>query len=187
MTATFLKPLAVFGSFCLFLMNIAFAGEVHLTIDQAHTFSLKKPVGSMVVGNPSIADVTVRSNTELLMFGKMPGLTNIYFFDREGGLIDNVKVVVQNPRSNTVTLQSGSQRYTFVCTDVCEQSFTIGDGANNTRLQPTPIAQQATQKFQLATQAAGGSAAALSTNSLSSDGDVTQGQGQVQGNTEPEG
>jgi Flp pilus assembly secretin CpaC len=148
------------------------AGEIWLTMDQARIFAADKAVGSVVVGNPAIADVTVRSNRELVLFGKMPGLTNITLFDQAGRELSNLHVRVQNPRTNMVTLQNGPVRYTYSCTTVCEQTYTVGDGSNETRIQAQSIAQQAGGKLQLATQSTNGSAATTAARALFGDPDA---------------
>ncbi|WP_031554302.1 pilus assembly protein N-terminal domain-containing protein [Parvularcula oceani] len=115
---------AVIGLFA----SAAQAGEVWITMDESHAYALKKPVGSIVVANPAIADVQVLSATELLMFGNMPGFTNVTFFDREGRRLDEVRVRVGVSTRGQLTLQSGGTRYTFSCANRCEQTPTYGDG-----------------------------------------------------------
>ncbi|MBB4657743.1 pilus assembly protein N-terminal domain-containing protein [Parvularcula dongshanensis] len=109
--------------------SVADAGEVWLSLDTNRTFTLPVPVGKIVIANPAVADVQVLSSTELLMFGKMPGDTAISFYDRAGKRLDDVTVRVGNSRKGRLTLQNGPQRYTFSCTDRCEQTPVYGDGA----------------------------------------------------------
>lgn len=102
-------------------------GEMWLTIDQVRAYDLRQPVASIVVGNPAIADVTVQSNSKVLMYGKAPGLTNIYFFDKDGNRLDNINVRVQSQTDNMMVVYRGTARASYTCTRNCEQTPVIGD------------------------------------------------------------
>lgn len=104
------------------------AGEVWLTMDTSKSYTLDKPVSKIIITNPAIADVQVLSATELMMFGRMSGQTNIVFIGQDGKRLDDIRVRVGNDRAGLVTLQNGGTRYTFSCTDRCEQTPTYGDG-----------------------------------------------------------
>ncbi|MCI5046580.1 MAG: pilus assembly protein N-terminal domain-containing protein [Aquisalinus sp.] len=105
----------------------AMAGELWLTIDQVRNYEIETPVSSIVVGNPAIADVTVQSNNKILLYGKTPGLTNIYFFDQNGDRIDNLNIRVQSPSGNMLVLNRGVERATYTCTQKCELTAAVGD------------------------------------------------------------
>ena len=107
----------------------ASASEVWVTMDQVHPHKLDVPAQNIVVGNPSIADVTVQDGQNILLFGNAPGLTNIYFFDENGETIDNMIVRVRSASSKLVTVHKGSIRSTYSCTGVCEQTAIVGDDA----------------------------------------------------------
>lgn len=106
----------------------ASAGQVWLTLDQVRPYELERPAGEIVVGNPGIADITVQDKTRLLLFGKAPGVTNLYIFDEEGKAIDNLIVRVNASSAGMLTLNRGSERTTYACTDNCNATQTVGDG-----------------------------------------------------------
>ncbi|MCB2097449.1 MAG: pilus assembly protein N-terminal domain-containing protein [Parvularculaceae bacterium] len=135
---------------CLFA-TAASAEQVWVSMDQVKPYTFKQEVDQIVIGNPGIADITVRDKSRVLLFGKSPGLTNMFLFDADGNEIENLIVRVRATNSDLLTLQRGGQRYTYNCTSVCEQTLIIGDsqeafGAVSTQVQ---------QKYQ---QAAGASA-----------------------------
>lgn len=134
------------------LSTAAHAEQVWLTMDQVTPYSFKQEVDQIVIGNPGIADVTVRDKSRVLMFGKAPGLTNMYLFDADGNEIDNLIVRVRATNSDMLTLQRGGQRYTYNCMTNCEQTITVGDNPDTFG----SISGQVAQKYQ---QAAGGGAA----------------------------
>lgn len=109
------------------LVSPAIAGEVWVTMDQVTPYELEVPAGEIVVGNPGIADVTATDKSRLLLFGKSPGVTNLFIFDDEGNKLDNLIVSVRAIGNQMMTVQKGGARTTLTCTNVCEQTVTIGD------------------------------------------------------------
>ncbi len=108
----------------------ASAGQIWLTMDQVRPYKLETSVNKIVVGNPSIADVTVQDNNNLLLFGKGPGLTNIYMFDENSETIENLIVRVRSPSTDMLTVHRGAARTTYNCTTNCEATVTVGDDTN---------------------------------------------------------
>lgn len=103
------------------------AEEVWLTIDQVRPYEIERPAGQIVVGNPAIADLTVQDKTRVLLYGKAPGLTNMYIFDDEGQVIDNLIVRVRSSNSEMLTMYRGPSRSTYHCAGACEATVTVGD------------------------------------------------------------
>jgi len=128
------------------------AGQVWLTMDQVRPYKLETPAQNIVVGNPAIADVTVQDNQNLLLFGKSPGLTNIYIFDEAGETIENMIVRVRSQNSDMLTFYRGAARTTYNCTSNCEVTITVGDAAQVFEDTST----QVEKKFDQAKSAAGG-------------------------------
>ncbi len=106
------------------------AGQVWLTMDQVHPYKLETPAVDIAVGNPAVADVTVQDNQNLLLFGKSPGLTNIYVFDEAGEVIENIVIRVRSQNSDMLTLHKGVLRVTYNCTTSCEPAMTVGDATD---------------------------------------------------------
>lgn len=109
------------------MIQAAAAEQLWLTMDQVRPFQLDAPAQSIVVGNPAIADVTIQDNTNLLLFGKAPGLTNIYIFDEAGEPVKNLMIRVRTPSSDMLTVHRGAARTTYNCTTNCEATVTVGD------------------------------------------------------------
>lgn len=143
--------LFVFSLTAALFATTASADQVWVTMDQVKPYTFKQEVAQIVVGNPGIADVTVRDKTRVLLFGKAPGLTNLFLFDADGNEMENLIVRVRATNSDLLTLQRGGQRFTYNCTSTCEQTMTVGDsqeafGALQTQVQ---------QKFQQAARSGG--------------------------------
>ena len=127
----------------------ASAGQVWLTMDQVRPYELQKPAGQIVVGNPAIADVTVQDKERVFLFGKAPGMTNIYIFDDEGQFVDNLLIRVRATTQDMLVMHRGSARMTYNCTTNCEPTMTVGDETQTF----TEMNQQVMTKTQQALQA----------------------------------
>ncbi|MGV6800365.1 MAG: pilus assembly protein N-terminal domain-containing protein [bacterium] len=145
-----IKKLLALLTATIVMTGSAMAGELWLTIDQVRVYEMPAPVGSIIIGNPSIADVKVRSNEQILLYGKAPGLTNIYFFDQEGTKMDNVFVRVQSDTKNMLVVHKGAARTTYSCTRNCEVTPTIGDSLESFG----NVSSQAQQKQEAVIQSA---------------------------------
>jgi len=134
-------------------VSSAQASQIWLTMDQVRPYTLEKPAQSIVVGNPGIADVTVRDNNHLLLFGKAPGLTNIYIFDEAGEVVENLVIRVRSPSSDMLVVHRGIARTTYNCTVNCEATITVGDDKTTFK----DVAEQVGEKFSQAQSSAGDS------------------------------
>lgn len=110
----------------------AFAGpsDVNLGLDEVHTLTFKKPVATVYVGNPAIADITMIDARHAFVQGKGYGRTNIVALNS-----DNVQVytsginVTGADGAGTVILNRGAQRITLSCAGQrCEPTPMPGDG-----------------------------------------------------------
>lgn len=134
------------------MISAANAEQIWLTMDYVRPFKLETPVQNIVIGNPAIADVTVQDSENLLLFGKAPGVTNIFLIDENGDTIDNMIVRVRTNSSDMLTFYRGVGRTTFNCTTNCEATITVGDDTNVFGV----VSGQVNQKFGQAAAASGG-------------------------------
>ena len=81
--------------------------DVEVIIDQATLVRLDRPAAEIVVGNPSIADVSVQSGKVLVVTGKSFGETNLIVMDADGKVVVNRRLIVQEPRTGFVTMYQG--------------------------------------------------------------------------------
>lgn len=130
----------------------ASAEQIWLTMDQVTPYRLAAGAGEVVVGNPAIADVTVLDRERIMLFGKAPGLTNIFIFDENGEPMQDLVIRVRTIGTEMLTVQRGVDRVTYNCTSVCDQTVTVGDGVQTFGV----VSQQVQQKLQQASRAGGG-------------------------------
>jgi Flp pilus assembly secretin CpaC len=115
------------GFIAFLIASPALAGEIEVPIDNSRAVQLARPAATILVGNPSIADVTVVDGTHLFVLGRSFGGTNIIALDGGGETIARMDVVVIKDGSRAVTLFRGAGRTTYSCTENCQKTLTIGD------------------------------------------------------------
>jgi hypothetical protein len=103
--------------------------DVLVFVDQATLVRLERPAAEIVVGNPSIADVSVQSGKMLVVTGKSFGETNLIVMDADGKVFVSRRLIVQEPRTGFVTLYLGGGRMTLHCAPYCTPPLVIGDGS----------------------------------------------------------
>jgi hypothetical protein len=104
--------------------------NIVVLIDQASIVRLERTAAEIVVGNPSIADVSVQSGKVLIVTGKSFGETNLIVIDADGKVIVNRQLIVQEPRTGFVTMYRGPARQTLHCAPYCTPQLAIGDTAD---------------------------------------------------------
>ncbi|SCZ34514.1 pilus assembly protein N-terminal domain-containing protein [Afifella marina] len=118
------------------------ADTIALTIDFAKVMKLDKPVSTIVIGNPGIADATVEDEQTLVLTGKAAGTTNLIALDQDGHEVANATLqVVSNDRQLT-TIFYGSNRQTLSCSPICEKVISVGDAATNFEQASSQIQQR---------------------------------------------
>ena len=80
-----------------FSSSIAVAqSALTIDLDGARRIVLKAPAKDVVIGNPSVADVTLVSPTDLIIIGHTPGRTRLLVLDSDQvPLVDQIVIVTQ--------------------------------------------------------------------------------------------
>lgn len=107
----------------------ALAAGVQVPMDEVRTVTFGKPVTTVYVGNPSIADINMIDSRHAFVLGKSFGSTNIIALDSTGRAVSNISVSVSRGHSGaTVTLTKGSTQTTLACAGQrCESAPLPGD------------------------------------------------------------
>ncbi|MEO0791742.1 MAG: pilus assembly protein N-terminal domain-containing protein [Pseudomonadota bacterium] len=103
------------------------AADLIVKYDQSQLVRLPRKVSEVIIGNPSIADVTVKSGDLLVVTGKSFGITNIIALDAQRNVIQDQRVLVQRDEVTTVNLVRGTERRSFNCSPQCNPTVTVGD------------------------------------------------------------
>jgi Flp pilus assembly secretin CpaC len=97
--------------------------------DQSQLLRMPRAVSEIIIGNASIADVTVQSSNMLVITGKTFGITNIIALDADKNVIQDQRIVVERDERGVVNLSRAGQRQSFSCNPMCAPTITIGDEA----------------------------------------------------------
>ena len=106
------------------------AADLIVRYDQSQLLRLPRPATEIIIGNPSIADVSLQGGNLLVVTGKTFGITNVIALDGERNVIQDQRVVVERDERRVVNLHKGGTRFTYSCTPSCETNLTIGDDSN---------------------------------------------------------
>jgi len=114
-------------------VGTAQSASLNVGIDQAQRVQLRGPAGSVIVGNPAIADVTVVDSNTLYITGKGYGVTEIVAVDQIGRTVFQSQVIVSDGAgSGRVRIWRGGQATEMACGSSCSPSMRTSDAA------PTP-------------------------------------------------
>ena len=103
------------------------ASAVVVHIDQNAVVNLSEPAGNIVVGNASIADVSLINPQRLAILGRSYGLTNIIVTNRMGRTIFQQEVNGAPASSGRVSLYRGALVSNYACSPRCERTPMPGE------------------------------------------------------------
>lgn len=103
------------------------AADLVVRYDQSQLIRLPRPATDVIIGNPSIADVTIQGGNLLVVTGKTFGITNIIALDAQRNVIQDQRIVVERDEQRMVVLYRGAVRESYSCTPSCSPTITIGD------------------------------------------------------------
>lgn len=133
------------------LASGAHAGtNVALPIDYAKVVSVAGTPSSIIVGNPTFADVSVQDG-KLVLFGKAAGSTNIIVLDTDGNQLANFDVTVTSGGDNNLTIYKMGERASAVCAPNCEYTPKVGDNSEFFKSINDAISNRSGQATQAAT------------------------------------
>jgi hypothetical protein len=102
------------------------AETLTVVLDQAQIMQLPDRVGTIIIGNPLIADVTLQAGGIMVVTGKGYGATNLIVLDRAGATVMTKTIQVVGPR-DAVVVYRGIDRESYSCAPKCERRITLGD------------------------------------------------------------
>lgn len=102
------------------------AESLTIQTDKTQLVSVSAEPGTVVVGNPSIADVTVNGK-QIFVHGRAFGDTNLIILDAAGNQIANFDITVAHNPTNAVALYRAGVRTSYTCAPLCEVTMQPGD------------------------------------------------------------
>jgi Flp pilus assembly secretin CpaC len=123
---------------CFPFMSAHAGGQVlTVEVDESQILQLPKTPGAIVVGNPSIADVSIQGQ-KIFVHGRGFGQTNLTILDLEGNQMANFSLVGVHSQPATVSVFRGAERFSYSCYPNCEAQVQVGD---NTGFLSTTVSQ----------------------------------------------
>ncbi|WP_279481031.1 pilus assembly protein N-terminal domain-containing protein [Aureimonas sp. SK2] len=101
-----------------------------VAVDHARILRIPREAGSVIIGNPSIADITVHDARTLVLTGRSYGNTNLVVLDASGEVVLDDTVVVSGNEDNSLRVYRQASRSTYSCSPNCEPKVVIGDDAD---------------------------------------------------------
>lgn len=114
-------------AFSLALAPAAMADSFKVGVDQTVTLKLSAPANSVVIGNATVADVSVYDANTLLVTGKAFGSTNLVVLDRAGRTIYENTLAVGGEDATGITIVRAGGTYSYSCVDKCRATPMVGD------------------------------------------------------------
>jgi Flp pilus assembly secretin CpaC len=113
----------------LSVANASAQDVIALQLDRATVIRAPAKTTTMVVGNPSIADVSVQKNGVIVLTAKSYGETNLLALDSDGQLVSESWLKVQPSARNNMVVTRGVERETYSCSPTCVPTMTLGDNS----------------------------------------------------------
>ena len=96
--------------------------------DRATVLKLLPKTTTVIVGNPSIADISLQKNGSVVVTGKSYGTTNLILQDATGVVLGEQLISVEAASDGgQVLVQRGMERETYSCTPRCQPTLSLGD------------------------------------------------------------
>lgn len=133
-------------AFAMPVAGASAAEKLVLESDHSQMIVLPSLPGSVVIGNPTIADATVEGN-RLFIHGRSFGTTNLMVMDMAGNTVANFEISITHVTDNTLALFKGTARESYNCAPLCESEMQIGDAP----LYSATVIEQTKKKIELAT------------------------------------
>lgn len=117
------------GVLALVSASAAFADDQKIVavIDQAKLVKIPAGTDTLVIGNPTIADVTLlKQNNLMILTPKSFGQTNFIALDSQGNPVAESMIEVVNG-SNALVVQRGMDRMSYSCAPRCQPTERLGD------------------------------------------------------------
>lgn len=102
------------------------ASDVVVKVDDAKMLAVTGDPATVVVGNPNIADVTVKSKA-IFIHGRNFGSTNVIVLDTDGNELAAIDVTVMVNGNHNINVFRAGAKFSYSCVETCESDVRVGD------------------------------------------------------------
>lgn len=114
---------AAFSAEDFLSMNAVPEPGIRVLLNQAKIVKLSQPAATVIVGNPEIADATVRDARTLILTGRGFGQTNLVILDGGGNPILDERIAVSRENGAALRIYRQAEIETLSCEPYCEKAY----------------------------------------------------------------
>jgi Flp pilus assembly secretin CpaC len=103
------------------------ANAMMVRLDENTVLDLRAPAGTVLIGNPAIADVSLVTPSRVAILGRGFGQTNVVITDRMGRVIFSQEVRVAPPAGARVSIYRGEEVSNYSCSPSCAHLVPTSD------------------------------------------------------------
>lgn len=104
-------------------MNTVPEAGIRVVLNHAKIVKLSESAATVIIGNPEIADATVRDAQTLVLTGRGFGQTNLVILDANGNPILDERIAVSRENGSALRIYRQSNIETLSCEPYCEKAY----------------------------------------------------------------
>ncbi|MFZ2099833.1 MAG: pilus assembly protein N-terminal domain-containing protein [Oricola sp.] len=104
-------------------MNAVPEAGIRVSLNFARIVKLSQPAATVIIGNPEIADATVRDARTLVVTGRGFGQTNLVILDAAGNPILDERIAVSRENGAALRVYRQANIETLSCEPYCEKAY----------------------------------------------------------------
>jgi Flp pilus assembly secretin CpaC len=151
MAGRYLTKSVALAALAVWAAPVLAGSPVEVGAGHAVLLMLDQPARQVIIGDPTVADISVESPTRVVVFGKRVGSTSLMVLDGGHRPVLDAPVVVQPGGSGNVTItygtgkdvKTGGSNAVFACATTCVRAADKPSGAAPAAPAPAPAAPQA--------------------------------------------
>lgn len=97
--------------------------NISVVLNHARVLRLSRPAATVIIGNPEIADATVRDAQTIILTGRGFGNTNMVVLDATGNPIIDERIAVSRNEFETLKVYRRADIETLSCKPFCERAY----------------------------------------------------------------
>jgi Flp pilus assembly secretin CpaC len=103
------------------------AQEMRVALDESRAIETRQPISGIVIGNPSVAGVSVQNERLLFVTGRSYGQTNVIIVGPNGRPIMERRISVVPDETNVVMVTRGAATARLECNPQCRRRPDLSD------------------------------------------------------------
>ncbi|MCI5078030.1 pilus assembly protein N-terminal domain-containing protein [Oricola sp.] len=123
MASALIATPAAFAGENFLAMNTVPEPGIRVVLNQAKIVKLSQAAATVIVGNPEIADATVRDAQTLILTGRGFGQTNLVILDAGGNPILDERISVSRENGTALRIYRQANIETLSCEPYCEKAY----------------------------------------------------------------